>query len=96
MQIDDPYKTKYKKADTVAKNNPHFNFENTLMINEYYRDELEVSSEYDCSDIFIRKCDFFEMIYCGLKHPNPYVRMNSIIAVISLLLGFIAFFTSFK
>ena len=65
--------------------------DNTLIINEYYRNRLNVSQSNESYELKFKKCSslkkFFSFDYL---HPNPYVRQNSKLTILSIILGIIS------
>ena len=86
--IDDNYKQNYNNGNTIKIKNDD---DTVLVLNEYYRNQLQIidtNSEYE---VEIDKIGWFKKWFSfEYLHPNPYVRQNSRLTIISFILGIIS------
>lgn len=65
--------------------------DNILILNEYYRNQLGVYDSNKQYNLKIGKCNrFMKFFSFDYLHPNPYVRQNSRLTILSFVLGILS------
>ncbi len=85
--VDWNYINQYNSGKTVnIKETDH-----VLIINEYYRKRLGLCETNVDVKMKVTKCNWFrKFVNLDFGHPNPYVRSNNKMTIISILLGLIS------
>lgn len=85
--IDANFIKNYEKGDTFKLKET----DSILILNEYYRFKTGINNTNELTNIKITKCNWLKRNFVfELSHPNPYVRQNGKLTIISILLGLIS------
>ena len=85
--IDANFIKNYGKGDTFKLKET----DSVLILNEYYRFKTGINNTNELTNIKITKCNWLKRNFVfELSHPNPYVRQNGKLTIISILLGLIS------
>ncbi|MBK6991194.1 MAG: hypothetical protein IPH34_04945 [Chitinophagaceae bacterium] len=85
--FDDNFIKKYNDSDNTFKIN---NKENYIILNEYYREKLQVEKHNDVQ-LLIKKQNWVDIFFKNnWNNPNPLIQNTVRVSVISLFIGLIA------
>jgi hypothetical protein len=85
-KIDDNFLSNYNKSDrcTIKPENDY-----VLVINEYYRNKLEIETKHDY-DLIVKNVSFLNPLFLNWDHPNPQVQYSNRMTVTSIMFGFLS------